>query len=304
MNVISAAIDSARVMMPNIEYRLDEPMKDHTSFRVGAPVFAMFFPRSVEELTNLSEIFRKYEISPLMLGNGTNLLVDDKKPLDIAAVKMTGINDITQTSETAIRAGAGASLAKLAAYAKERGLTGLEFAHGIPGTLGGAISMNAGAYGSEMKDIIYSTDAFGCSGAYTAVGLEHEFSYRHSRFSNCADIVVLSHIQLEKGDCDVIEAKMDELAGRRRESQPLEMLNAGSTFKRPPDGYAAALIEQAGLKGFSKGGAQISEKHSGFIVNKGAATFADIMAVIEHVRDTVFRLFGVELETEYKIVRN
>jgi len=189
-------------------------------------------------------------------------------------------------------------------FAYEHGLTGFEFAHGIPGTVGGAIVMNAGAYGGEMKDVVVSTTAYNKDlGIHTLTAAENDFSYRHSRFSDSSDIVLSAVIRLQKGDKDAIMHKMLELSARRRESQPLELPSGGSTFKRPKEGYAAQLIEQAGLKGFSIGGAEVSQKHSGFIVNNGNATFSDVMAVIEHVQKEVFNKFFVELEPEIKIVR-
>ena len=305
MDSVSKAIEAVIAQLPHLEFRLGEPMKKHTSFRIGAPVRAMLFPKTTQEMAQLSGTLSRFGIVPLIFGNGTNLLVDDRKTLEMIAVKTTGVSEIVQTGETQITAAMGASLSRLAVFACECGLTGLEFAHGIPGSLGGAVSINAGAYGREMKDIVLSTDAISdVAGFYCVAGEEHGFSYRHSRFTDANDIVLSSTLLLQKSDEDKIKAKMGELAERRRESQPLDSLSAGSTFKRPKGGYAATLIEQAGLKGFSIGEAQVSEKHAGFVVNNGAATFGDVMAVIDHVRETVFARFGVELELENKIVRS
>jgi UDP-N-acetylmuramate dehydrogenase len=199
----------------------------------------------------------------------------------------------------------GILLSKLAVFALEHSLTGLEFAHGIPGTLGGAVSMNAGAYGGEMKDIVVKTTAVAPdSQVFDVIGDAHGFSYRRSRFSEMNHVILSSVLKLDKGDPEVIKSRMDELSRKRRESQPLNLPSAGSTFKRPQGGYAAALIEQAGLKGYVFGGAMVSEKHAGFVVNRGNATFSDVMAVIDHVRETVLKQFSIELEPEVKIIKS
>ena len=332
MDKLIQAIDAIKAQMPMVEIRHSEPMKNHTSIKIGGLVRWMILPNSTEELLELCDLLRYWEVVPTIIGNGTNLLVDDSMPLEIIVIKTTKINDVQLTAEREITAKAGVLLSKLAIYAYEHGLSGLEFAHGIPGTLGGAISMNAGAYGMEMKDVVYSTDYIDwmnlqdstvatCMDALatpkaidmdigishypwvrTVTGDEHLFSYRHSRFTETSDIILSSVIRLGSNDKHSIKAKMDELFVRRNESQPLNMPNAGSAFKRPKDGYAAAMIEQAGLKGFTIGGAQVSLKHSGFIVNNGSATFADVMAVIDHIKEKVLMQFGVELELEYSII--
>ena len=194
------------------------------------------------------------------------------------------------------------TLSRLASFAAARSLAGLEFAHGIPGTLGGAVSMNAGAYGGEMKDVVTSV-------TYLDEGLSvHEtddagFSYRHSRFSDTGCIVLGAEVSLHEDDPDAVRERMRSLAERRRSSQPLDMPSAGSTFKRPAGGYAAALIDEAGLKGCAVGGAQVSEKHAGFVVNRGGASFDDVLRLIEHIQNEVYRVSGIELEPEVKIIR-
>ena len=304
MDNISSAVEAAGKKLTSIECRLDEPMKYHTSFGIGGPLRAMFFPQNKEDLASLCELLHMYEITPLIIGNGTNILADDSGSLEMVAVKTAGIDSVEQTGDTEITAGAGISLSSLAVFARECGLTGFEYAHGIPGSLGGAVSMNAGAYGREMKDVVKSTDAFSNeAGIYTVKGAEHGFSYRRSIFTDISDIIISSVICLQKCSKKSIAAKMEELCAKRCESQPLELPNAGSTFKRPENGYAATLIEQAGLKGFTIGGAQVSSKHAGFVVNSGGATFKDIMAVIEHVRAAVFEKFGISLEPEIKIIK-
>jgi len=303
MDAISRAIESAKAgfqnMMPIL---LDEPLKNYTSFKIGGPVRAMFFPKDLVSFTGLCKLLYEYEITPLILGCGTNLLAGDGTH-DIVVVKSTGSKNIVQSGETEILAEAGAMMSKLAVFASRLGLSGLEFAHGIPGTAGGAVVMNAGAYGGEMKDIVYSTTAYNAkTGDYECSAGEHEFAYRHSRFLNTDDIVLSTKIRLKKGDKECIKKQMDELSARRHQSQPLDMPSAGSTFKRPLSGYAAALIEEAGLKGYTIGGAQVSEKHAGFIVNRSDATFEDVMSLIEHVQVTVQMRFGIELEPEVKII--
>ena len=303
MNAISQALGYIHDRLPEIRCRLEEPMKNHTSLRIGGPVRAMLFPETTEELVLLCEALKACDVTPLIMGNGTNMLVDDGS-LDIIVINTTMLRTVSRTGETEIAADAGASMSKLAVLACDFGLSGLEFAHGIPGTLGGAVMMNAGAYGGEMKDVVCSTNALGRdTGVFTVAGEEHGFSYRTSRFFDSGEIILSSVLKLQIDDKRNIKAKMDELAERRRISQPLDLPSAGSTFKRPKEGYAAALIEQAGLKGYMIGGAQVSEKHSGFVVNRGSATFSDVLAVVDHVAETVFKKTGAVLELEIKIVR-
>ena len=303
MDAISRAIGGAKAGFQNLmPILLDEPFKNHTSFKIGGPVRAMFFPKDLISFTGLCKLLHEYEITPFILGCGTNLLAGDGKH-DIVVVKTTGNKNIVQSGETELLAEAGAMISKLAVFASKLGLSGLEFAHGIPGTVGGAVVMNAGAYGGEMKDIVHSTTVYNIkTGDYAITAGEHEFAYRHSRFSNTDDIVLSTKIKLIKGDRESIKQKMDELSARRHQSQPLDMPSAGSTFKRPADGYAAALIEEAGLKGYKFGGAQVSEKHAGFIINRSDATFNDVMSLIEHVQKTVQMRFCIDLEPEIKII--
>ena len=302
MDAILQAIEAVNRKLPELESRRNEPLKNHTSFKIGGPVRSMFFPESPAGLGALIAILGGCGVIPLVIGNGTNLLAGDGA-LDLVVINTTGLNSIGQTGECELSAEAGASLSKLAVFAFGCGLSGLEFAHGIPGTLGGAVSINAGAYGAEMADVVIRTRVIRVNtGMITVAGEEHEFSYRHSRFSNSGEIILSSDIRLCKGDPEKIREVMDRLNDRRRDSQPLDLPSAGSVFKRPGTGYAAELIEQAGLKGYTSGGAQVSEKHSGFIVNRGGASFTDVMSVIEHVRETVFKQFGIELELEIKVV--
>jgi len=307
-NNIPSAIEFISQELPNLGFKMDEPMKNHTTFKIGGPVSVMYFPECVSCLTRLCDILSERKISPIIIGNGSDILVSDDA-LNVVVISTLKLNSISiiDSDETLdyqdIVVEAGALLSSVAVFAYENGLTGFEFAHGIPGSLGGAVLMNAGAYGGEMKDVVLSTSAHSPNaGIHTLLGVENEFTYRHSRFSETGDTVLSAVIRLRKGDKECIKQKMDDLSIRRRTSQPLEFPSGGSTFKRPKKGYAAALIEEAGLKGYTVGGAKVSEKHSGFIINNGNATFSDCMSVIEHVRETVFEKFGVELELEVKVI--
>ncbi|MCL2202199.1 MAG: UDP-N-acetylmuramate dehydrogenase [Oscillospiraceae bacterium] len=300
MDKISEALKATYSKYPGIEKIAGEPMKNHTSFRIGGPVSAMFFPKREDEVAAIFDTLGEFDISPFVMGNGTNLLVSDE-PLDLVVINTMGMSGIEQTGECEITASAGATLAKLAVFAMERGLAGLEFAHGIPGSLGGAVYMNAGAYGGEMKDVVRSSTVFSPGGGVKEItGSGHSFSYRHSRFSDSGEVVLSSVIKLSSGGQDSIRAQMDELSQKRRASQPLDMPSAGSVFKRPVGGYAGTMIEQAGLKGYMVGGAQVSEKHAGFIVNKGGATCADVLSLVGHIQEAVFKQFQIRLETEIK----
>ena len=287
-------------------FKCDEAMCCHTSFKIGGSVKIMFFPDNADKLEAVIKLLYENEIKPLILGRGTNLLVDDKH-LDLAVINTLFLSDIpaevAKLPDNVIFAGAGSGLNTLAMAALERGLSGLEFAHGIPGTLGGAIKMNAGAYDGEMKDIVLKTVAIDNTGKkYTIERNEHIFGYRHSYFSDNSDIILYSYLELKKADKRDIKMKMDDFSKRRTSSQPLDMPSAGSIFKRPKKGYAADLIEKADLKGYTVGGAQISKKHAGFIVNLGNASFNDVRSVINHTQEEVLKLFNVELEPEIKFV--
>lgn len=289
--------------LPDLKWAADEPMAKHTSFRIGGPAKRMAFPKTREQLVVLMGFLQDAGVKPLLIGNGTNLLVADKG-LDTVVIDTSAeLSHIELTDEGEIAADAGVSLSKLALFAWKNGLTGLEFAHGIPGTLGGGVVMNAGAYGGELKDVVTEVTALYPDGVKVLTPVELDFSYRHSVFSAGEGIVLGAKVKLESGDPDAIKAKMDDLMARRKASQPLELPSAGSTFKRPAGGYAAALIDAAGLKGYAVGGAQVSEKHAGFVVNRGGATFDDVLRLMDHIRSEVLRTSGVELEPEVKIIR-
>ena len=304
MTNLDRIIRELRENMPRLAILENEPMKAHCSFRIGGPVRAMVQPTSAEEAAAVCRALRKAEVSPLIIGNGTNLLVTDA-PLERIAVQFgEKMSAIERVSEDCIRAQSGVTLARLAATAQSWGLGGMEFAHGIPGSLGGGVSMDAGAYGGEMKDVVISTRCLTPEGELReVVGDAHDFRYRHSVFSDTDSVILDSTVRLTPGDKDAIFERMMELREKRRNSQPLDMPSAGSTFKRPVGGYAAALIDQAGLKGYAIGGAQVSEKHAGFVINRGGATFDDVMRLIDHIRSEVLRTSGIELETEVKIIR-
>lgn len=278
-----------------------EEMKRHTTFRAGGPAAWFVTPEKEEELCGLLLLCRQEGMPVLILGNGSNLLVGDKG-FDGVVVSMELFSECRADSETGmIKAGAGALLARIAKEALRASLTGFEFAAGIPGTLGGAVVMNAGAYGSEMKDVLHSVTVLTAEGQIlTLPASELCLDYRKSCILERGYTVLSASILLKPGEREAIEGRMKELAARRREKQPLEYPSAGSTFKRPAGYFAGKLIEEAGLKGFSIGGAQVSEKHCGFVINRENATAADIKAVCEAVRERVYARFGVKLELEVK----
>lgn len=304
MNQLDPVVRRLREQLPALTILENEPMRAHCSFRIGGPVRALAQPSSAEETAALCRILRSADVTPLIIGNGTNLLVTDTELNRIVIQMGDSMAGAGQTGPDTLQAGCGIPLARLAQTALACGLGGMEFAHGIPGSLGGAVSMNAGAYGGEMKDIVVTTQYLDESLELREVhGAAHDFGYRHSRFSDTGAVILASTLRLTHRDPAAIRARMAELSEKRRASQPLELPSAGSTFKRPAGGYAAALIEQAGLKGYAIGGAQVSEKHAGFVVNRGGATFDDVLRLIDHIRSEVLRTSGIELETEVKIIR-
>ena len=304
MAVSARAIREIKSRLPLLDIKTDEPMRRHCSFRIGGPAAAVIFPKSQKELTDVCVLLKDIGISPFIIGNGTNLLITDGR-LDRVIIKTgKGISDINKNGPASLIAGCGVTLAELADTALESGLSGLEFAAGMPGTLGGAVVMNAGAYGGEMKDIVKRTYFLDEELNYCeAVAGEHGFSYRRSVFSDSDKIIVKCDIELTPEDREIIRAAMRVNAEQRRLSQPTDKPSAGSVFKRPENGYAAALIDEAGLKGFVSGGARVSEKHAGFIVNSGGASFDDVIKLMEHIQKTVFKNTGINLEPEIKILR-
>lgn len=282
--------------------RLHEPMKKHTTFRIGGPADYYLCPHSTEELQKILQICRENKLEFFILGNGSNLLVSDKGYRGVVIQLWKNFSDI-ETEDNTITVKAGALLSKVAAEALEESLTGMEFASGIPGTMGGAVMMNAGAYGGEMKDIIREVTVLTREGELLTLSKEEmNFGYRTSVVKEKGYVVISAVLQLRKSDREEIRKVMDELKERRVTKQPLDMPSAGSTFKRPEGYFAGKLIMDAGLRGFSVGGAQISEKHCGFVVNKGDATAADVLGLIGEVQKRVQEKFGVALEPEVKFL--
>ena len=278
----------------------DEPMKKHTTFRVGGNADYFVMPKSASEIKAIVELCKNAEILYYILGNGSNLLVSDAGYRGVIIQIYKEMNDI-QVEGDKIKVQAGALLSRVGNVALEAELTGFEFAAGIPGTVGGAVVMNAGAYGGEMKDIIVNATVLTQDGDIVTINKEDlELGYRTSVIAKKGYIVLEVEYQLQKGDKEAIRAKMDELKVQRVTKQPLEYPSAGSTFKRPEGYFAGKLIQDAGLRGFQVGGAQVSEKHCGFVINKDQATAADIMELMRQVSEKVMQEFGVKLEAEVK----
>lgn len=285
-------------LFPEYPIRLQEPMKEHTTFRVGGNAGAFISIQSTMQLQDILKLLKRYETPFYVIGNGSNLLVSDAGYPGVILEIGEGMNGITRNGNCLL-VQAGAYLSAIAKYAMREGLGGLEFASGIPGSLGGAVVMNAGAYDGEMKQVIQSVtllDQDGC--IWELKNEDMEFGYRTSIAKQSGQIVLGAVLCLQPGKQEDILAKMNDFAGRRKEKQPLEYPSAGSTFKRPEGYFAGKLIMDAGLRGFQYGGAQVSEKHCGFVINKDQATAADIYHVIQTVSDTVQKTFGVLLEPE------
>ena len=294
-------VDSIRKIFK--EVYINEPMKNHTSFKTGGEADVYIKADSAENIIKAVNVLKEENVGYIIIGNGSNLLVSDKGIAGAVIEIGSLMNNIT-VNGTKIYAQAGALLSSLSAAAADNSLTGLEFASGIPGSVGGAVFMNAGAYGGELCQVVRSVRAwFPGEGIVTLMGGECRFGYRHSVFSEKPGVVLFVEMELTAGDSAAIKAKMEELAARRRSSQPLELPSAGSTFKRPEGYYAGTLIDQCGLKGERVGGAQVSEKHAGFIVNTGGATCADVLGLIARIQETVRERTGVALEPEVRILR-
>ena len=292
--------------LPDLRIAKEEPMSRHTSFRIGGPARRMAFPTSGAQLVLLLSFAQECGARPLVIGRGTNLLCPDAG-LDRLVVETSGLARLEPGPEPdTILAEAGVSLARLGEFACRQGLTGLEFAHGIPGSVGGGLCMNAGAYGGEMKQVVAGVSAlFPEEGVRTLTGEEMAFGYRRSLLTDHPEAVVLHAVfHLTPGDPYTIRSHMRELMDRRRNSQPLEWPSAGSTFKRPEGYFAGTLIDQCGLKGLTVGGAQVSEKHAGFVINRGGATCADVEELIAQIQRQVLDRTGVTLEPEVKIIRD
>ena len=305
MENLEQAILAVREQLPGMKLLENEPMSAHSSFRIGGPARAIASPSDVSSFTKLCDVLKQYEIAPFILGNGTNILFPDEGLPDLFLVSTEKLQRVFLLPDGAIYAEAGLSLAKLAAFAQESGLKGLEFAGGIPGTVGGGCMMNAGAYGGELKDVIESVVYFYVphQSIYELPNEKCDFSYRKSYFQKTSGCVVLSVVfRLEQDDPAAIAGRMQELSEKRRSKQPLDLPSAGSAFRRPEGHYAAALIDDAGLKGYQIGGAQVSEKHAGFVVNRGGASSHDVHELMMHIRKTVYEKSGVVLEPEIIIL--
>ena len=283
--------------------RYGEPMSKHTSFRIGGNVEAMAFPKNREELSLLLNWSGLLDRKPVILGAGTNVLAPDEGMEGLIICLKDCLDGIERLDDRRIRVMAGVTLSRAAVFAASQGLSGMEFAHGIPGTLGGGVYMNAGAYGGELGSVCREVELMDFRGnLYSRTGEEMDFSYRHSCLETEPAIVVSAVLELEPGKEEDIRGRMKELQTKRLASQPLNLPSAGSAFKRPAGGYAAALIEQAGLKGFRVGDAAISEKHAGFAVNLGGATAADVKKLLEEVSRRVEAHSGIRLEPEIRIL--
>ena len=283
--------------------RMNENMSAHTTFKVGGCADIFVTPQNLKEATEIVRLLLTHEYPYTVIGNGSNIIVTDEGYRGCIICMGSGEDDIA-VSENVIKAGAGAMLSKVAKTAYDNNLTGLEFASGIPGSVGGAVVMNAGAYGGEIKDVASFVTLFDTvtKKTVTKTADEMHFGYRTSIVKEHPYVVLEAEFRLTLGIREEIKATMDDLASRRRDKQPLEYPSAGSTFKRPEGYFAAKLIEDAGLKGYSEGGAMVSEKHSGFVINTGNATATDVLKLIKTVREKVYEKFNVMLETEVVIL--
>ena len=280
---------------------LREPMSRHTTFRVGGPADVFFMPQSGEQVQKALEAAQAAGVPAYAVGNGSNLIVRDGGVRGLVIALGEGMSDITRDGNV-VTAQAGASLARVAAFAQSEGLSGLEFASGIPGTLGGGCAMNAGAYVGQLSDALIDAEVLMDGAFRTLTVKEMEMGYRTTLPLRAGGVVLSARFALTPDDPEAVASRMRELNARRRDKQPLNYPSAGSTFKRPEGHFAGALIEGAGLKGRSVGGAQVSEKHAGFIVNTGGATASDILALIRVVQDEVKARYGVELQTEVRVI--
>lgn len=298
---MSNFLEHLKQVIPEESIRLNEPMKNHTTFRIGGNA-DYFVSASKEQLTKVLAVAKQDEVPVTIIGNGSNLLVRDGGIRGLVVEIGKDMEEI-QIHGNCITAGAGALLSKIARAAADAGLSGLEFASGIPGSLGGAVVMNAGAYDGEMKQVLVSAKVLDKDGEEKTLSNEElELSYRHSCIEEKGYIVVEATIRLNPKEKEQIFAEMEDIRKRRVAKQPLEFPSAGSTFKRPEGYFAGKLIQDSGLSGYSVGGAQVSEKHNGFVINKGNATAQDVLTLIEDVKKEVYRQFQVELVPEVKII--
>ena len=291
-----------RDLFPEMSICFEEPLSRHTSLRIGGPAEAMAFPKTKEELALLLKESSLWDTKPVILGAGTNVLAPDEGLRGLTVCLKDALDGMERLDETSIRVMAGVTMARSAVYAASQGLSGLEFAHGIPGTVGGGVYMNAGAYGGDIGSVCKEVELMDRGGnIHVLSASQMDFSYRHSCLESRDLIVVSAVFALQPGEEAAIRARMKELQTKRIASQPLNFPSAGSAFKRPQGGYAAALIEEAGLKGFRVGDAAISEKHAGFAVNLGKATAEDMKTLLDAVSNKVEKNSGIRLEPEIRI---
>ena len=289
-------------LLPALDMKMEESMALHTSFRIGGGAEVMAFPKNADELSQVLKTSVLLDLKPAILGAGTNVLAPDAGIRGLVICLKDCMGGMEQLDATHIRVAAGVTMTRAAMFAANLGLSGLEFAHGIPGTVGGGVYMNAGAYGGEICQVCQSVEVMDMAGNLTVrSGAEMDFSYRHSILEDRGGIVVSAVFRLEPADPETIKAKMRELQAKRSASQPLDLPSAGSAFKRPVGGYAAALIDQAGLRGYQVGGAAISTKHAGFAVNLGGATAEDVKTLLMQVSDKVYENSGIRIEPEIRI---
>ena len=293
---------TARLQAAGIAYKEQEPLAAHTTFKIGGPAAVFVQPADEAQLCQAVRLCRELAVPCYLLGNGSNILFGDRGYAG-AVVSLAGMKREVRREGDTLTAPPGMQLSVLCTAALRAGLTGLEFAYGIPGTVGGAVYMNAGAYGGEMKDVLASVRYLTADGQIVeAPAAELDLGYRHSVFESNGGCILSAAVRLAPGDPEAIAARMDDLMGRRRDKQPLDKPSAGSTFKRPVGAFAGALIEQCGLRGYRHGGAAISEKHCGFVVNLGGATCADVLALCAEVQKIVKDQTGFALEKEIRVV--
>ena len=289
-------------LLPGFALSFQEPMAKHTSFRVGGPAEVMAFPKKSAELSEILKVSALLDCKPVILGAGTNVLAPDEGIRGLVICLKDCLDGMEKLDDTHIRVMAGVTMTRAAVFAANWGLSGLEFAHGIPGTVGGGVYMNAGAYGGEISGVLSQAEIMDPEGKILTLSREDmAFSYRHSRLEDTPGIVLSAVFCLTPADSEGIFARMKELMAKRSASQPLDLPSAGSAFKRPREGYAAALIDETGLKGFQVGGAAVSRKHAGFAVNLGGATARDVKELLRQVSDRVYGKTGIRLEPEVRI---
>ena len=288
----------------NIDYLENEPMKKHTTFKIGGNARLMLLPNSAKQVASIVKECEQNNVRYMAIGNGSNLLVSDDGIDACVIVLGKNFSDVKLIDDTTIYAQAGASLIKVCKFALDNSLSGMEFAYGIPGSCGGGVFMNAGAYGGEIKDVLTKCEHIDSDGNMAELTADKlDLSYRHSAYYDNGCVITGMYFKLQKGDKEEIKSKMQELMQRRKDKQPIEYPSAGSTFKRPEGYFAGALIEECNLKGACVGGAMVSTKHAGFVINNGNATCSDVLELCKKVSDTVKSEKGVELEMEIRVTK-